>query len=356
MRILLALLLVTVLLAPAAEAQVPRNVVAEDATATWCTYCPSAYAGLEVMKTRYDATEFTAIRYYATSGYLGTVETNARISTYYGIDAFPTVAFDGGSMVVGGDATGSTHVASGAAYDPIVLKEIGIPSLKITINSVDLVQPDGSIDLDIEVMEDIASIANTKVRMVVLENTIINPELPTETLRDVTRDLLPEVALSVSSVGQIQNVTQSFALDPAWKTADLWFAVIVQDDTNKLILQAASSRPLPAYSIRFWAKGARAVAGPSTGAYSYGDFAVFNGGTTSDTFHITLDRGNLPASGCEFTDGVLSIDSFFDVFLAPGESRIFHMEITPSGYGYGSPSIVLTSDGLPGKTREIEYT
>ncbi len=127
MRILLALILVLGIVAPASWAQVPRGVLAEDATATWCTYCPSAYAGLEVMKTRYDATEFNAVRYYATSGYLGTAETDAR-NAYYAVGGYPTVTFDGTSNVVGGDSGGSTNIASGAAYDPIVSREIGVPS------------------------------------------------------------------------------------------------------------------------------------------------------------------------------------------------------------------------------------
>jgi hypothetical protein len=353
MRILFALLLAVVLLAPTAGAQVPRGVFAEDGTATWCTYCPSAYSGLEVMKSRYDRTEFNAVRYYATSGDLGTAETDAR-NAYYGISAFPTVMFDGTTSYVGGDASGSTHVASGDGYDPIVKKEIGIPSpLKITVNSVDLVQPAGSVDVNIEVMENIASIANVKVRMVILENNVV---WGTETFQDVTRDVLPDVALTVSTLGQIQNVAQTFTLNPAWKTADLWLAVFVQDDTNKSILQSGSTRPLPAYSIRYWAKGDRAVVGPSSGTYAYQDFAVFNGGTSGDTFHITLDRTGLPSSwGCDFTDGVTTISSFFDVFLAPGEHRTFHLEMTPSGYGFGNAKIVLTADGLPGKSREIGY-
>jgi hypothetical protein len=53
------LLLALLLTASAASAQFPRGVLAEDGTATWCQYCPDAYAGLEVMKSTYDATEFT---------------------------------------------------------------------------------------------------------------------------------------------------------------------------------------------------------------------------------------------------------------------------------------------------------
>ncbi len=276
MRILLALILVLGFVAPVSMAQVPRNVVAEDATATWCTYCPSAYAGLEVMKTRYDATEFTAIRYYATSGLLGTAETDAR-NAYYAVGGYPTVTFNGTTAVVGGESPPTGDTANGIKYDPIVKNGIGLPSpLKITINSVDLLQPDGSVDVNIEVMENIANIANTKVRMFVLENNLANLDpnapIPGEILYDVTRDVLPEVALSVSAVGQVQNVTQNFAIDPTWKTADLWLAVFVQDNNNKSILQAASSRPLPAYSIRYWAKGDRRSwvlrRGPTTTATS----------------------------------------------------------------------------------------
>ncbi len=355
MRILLALLLVLALLTPAAWAQVPRGVIAEDATATWCVYCPDAYAGLEVMKTRYDATEFMSLRYYSSSGggQLYTAETNARIA-YYGVTGFPTVIFDGKSQVIGG----GTVVATGASYDPIVGTGIGKPSpLKITINSIDLLQPAGSIDLDIEVAETIAtSIANVKIRMAILENNVTNP-YNGENMVDVTRDMLPDVALSVSTLGQVQNVNQAFSLDPAWKTADLWLAVFVQDDTGKTVLQGANSRPQPAYSPRFWAKGDRAVVGSPTGTYSYDDFAVFNGGTQPDVIRVTLDRSAVPAAwGCEFTDGVTTIDSFFDIFLAPGEGHTFHMNVSPVGYGYGGPKIVLTSANLPGRTREIGYT
>ena len=44
----------------------PTTSLAEDATATWCPYCPEAYAGLDVVQSQYDATEFLSVRYYAT--------------------------------------------------------------------------------------------------------------------------------------------------------------------------------------------------------------------------------------------------------------------------------------------------
>ena len=167
------------------------------------------------MKQRYDATEFSAVRYYATSGGLGSAETDARIA-YYDINGFPTVMFDGTIDIVGGSA----ETATGATYDPVVAHEIGVPSpFRIRVNGFDLVQPDGSIDFDVIVEETLPDIGNVKIRALVLENNV--PWGTSEIMQDVTRDVLPDVALTVSQYGQVQNVQANFALDPAWKTTDL---------------------------------------------------------------------------------------------------------------------------------------
>ncbi len=49
----------------------PTTSLAEDATATWCPYCPEAYAGLDVVQSRYDETEFISVRYYSTPAEAG---------------------------------------------------------------------------------------------------------------------------------------------------------------------------------------------------------------------------------------------------------------------------------------------
>jgi hypothetical protein len=62
MRNLLGVLLFLAVAVAPAGAQVPKGVICEDATATWCQYCPYAYDGIEVMKSRYDTNEFTPTR------------------------------------------------------------------------------------------------------------------------------------------------------------------------------------------------------------------------------------------------------------------------------------------------------
>jgi hypothetical protein len=345
MKYALVVLGVLALLASAASGQVPRQVFAEDCTATWCPYCPDAYAGLDTMWAHYDRTEFVSVRYYSTSGGYGTSETDARIS-YYGVTAYPTVIFDGTIPVVGGGST----VASGAVYEPIVGSEIFSPSpLEIRINSVDLTGPDGSIDFDIEVKEDIPDISNVKIRALLLEDNI-EPDVT-----NVTRDVLPDVPLTVSQVGEVQNVVLNFTIDPTW-TNFLWMAVFVQDDTDKSILQAQNTLPKPDYSVRAWAKGNRCVVGTVGTPYDYGDFAVFNGGQQPDVIRVALDTSGLPSGWqCVFTDGVNEYTDYVDLSLNPGESQVFHMRLTPTSSGYAYPNIVLTSANLPGVERRIVY-
>lgn len=333
----------------AAFPQVPHGVIAEDATATWCGYCPFAYQGLEVMKARYDANEFTAVRYYATSGGLGTGETDARIG-YYGINSFPTVVFDGTTFVGGG----TTAIAQGLEYDPVVAAALGTPSpLQITIQGFDLTQPDGFVQFDVEAVETLSDIGNVKIRVLILEN---NVTFQSVMYTDVTRDVLPETALAVSQVGQVQNVSIPFAVNPSWKLADLWIAILIQDDDNRAILQSASTRPAPTYSPRFWAKGSRIAVTPPGSVYEFEDFAAYNYGINPDVIRVELVPGTLPAGWqCAFSDGTTEYTTYVDLPLAPGEHGTFHMKITTGSQGFAGPRIRITSPNLPGRERWIEY-
>lgn len=349
MKFFVSGLLLALFLATTATAQVPKGVIAEDCTATWCTYCPYAYAGLEVMKTRYDANEFTSTRLYATSGGLGTAEVNNRIN-WYGVTGFPTVYFDGGNAVVGG----TTYIASGAAYDPIVLGEIAKPSpIAIRINSVDLVQPDGSINFDVTVAETMPDIGNMIIRGYVIEN---NLSYGGKSYTDVIRDILPDQALTVSMNGQVQHVSINFAVDPTWKLNDLWAVVFVQDDDDKSIVQTESTRAKPSYSPRFWAKGPRSAVCPGVGPYTFQDFAIFNMGTFTDQITVQTESvSQTPGWLVMLTDGTNDFSSKV-LTLAPGQSQILRMKVYANGPGFANANVVITSSHLAGWSRRIGYT
>jgi hypothetical protein len=94
-------------------------------------------------------------------------------------------------------------------------------------------------------------------------------------------------------------VTHAFALDAAWKTADL-AAFFVQDDDNRSILQSGSTRPQP--TIRPLLGEGRPRRRTSAD-HNYQTSVVFNGGTAADVIHVTTTCRLLPGCGCVFTDG-----------------------------------------------------
>jgi hypothetical protein len=263
---------------------------------------------------------------------------------------------NGSDRVVGGDVT----TATGAHYDPVVAREIGVPSpIKITINSVDLVQPNGSIDFDVEIVEAIADISTMKIRAYLIEDNVFwccgfGGE---DTWLDVTRDVMPEIALTVSQVGQVQNVVHNFAINPSWAGAQLSMVAFVQRNSDKYVIQATNTLPKPQYSMRYFAKGSHFAVIPSFGTQEYEDFAVFNMGTSADQIRVELEPGTLPQGWtCAFTDGTNDYTGFVDLNLNAGESRNFRMKVTPTRPGYANPEILLTSVNLPGVERRISYS
>ena len=72
----------------------PKTTLAEDATATWCGYCPDAYAGLDVVHSSTTTVSSLSARYYATTGgsrHCGD-RRRARLLRH---QRFPTVVFNG---------------------------------------------------------------------------------------------------------------------------------------------------------------------------------------------------------------------------------------------------------------------
>ena len=76
----------------------PRKVIAENFTATWCTYCPDVANGLIMMMEEYPDT-FFPIQVHGGDSY-STTWGDARQS-FYGVPGYPTVWMDGVSSQVG---------------------------------------------------------------------------------------------------------------------------------------------------------------------------------------------------------------------------------------------------------------
>jgi hypothetical protein len=252
---------------------------------------------------------------------------------YYGMSGLPSLVWDGTVQWSGA----GTNDATGLPYRSTIMGLLAQPSaFKLTVNSVDFAPPMGSIDLDIEVMEGGFDVSSMVLRMIITEDEV---SFGGDVHQDVTRDMIAEIPVTVSNLGEIQNVSQSFAIDPSWVAGNLEIVAFLQDDTDKEIHAAASSEPGPDYSLRYYALGSLQHVGPSAGFYYFDNFEIFNTGTRTDTYTVQL-TGDLPAGWSSgICDESTCFGLTFSAELAPGESKELHLMVLPGSPG--SASIVL---------------
>lgn len=317
-------------------------------------YCPRAASGIEANKLWFDRNEFNAIRYYGSSGGLSVPESDARHG-YYGLTGFPTSWWNGTTTVVGA----GTDVINGVPYRAIIENALAEPSsFKITVNSVDFTTPTGTIDFDIEVMETMADISNMWVRMAVTEDDVFYDSVD-DWHQDVVRDMPADVALTVGTLGQIQNVQAQFDVDPTWVPEKMEVVIFIQDDDDKRIETSATTSPTADYALGYYALGERIAVGPAVGTYTYDRFRVYNMGTTTDTYTVSVA---MEGAGSETWIGALCDDSIcygetFSTSLRPGEYAELYLDITPNSSGYANATVTLTQDNWPGDfPRTIGYT
>jgi len=270
--------------------------------------------------------------------------------SYYSASAFPTLVWHGTVQFSGA----SVDDATGTPYRARILSNLGRPSaFKITVNSVSLTSPTGSIDLDIEVMEGGVDVSNMFLRIAVTEDDVT---YNAEAFDDVLRDMVDDVAVTVNDLGEVQNVVRTFPVDPSWVPGNMEVIPILQDDTDRKIHAAGSSLTKPDYSLGFFYLGERQIIGPSTGEHSFDNFAVFNLGTLTDTYTVEL-TGHIPDDWVvEISDGVTSYGTTYSQQLAPGESMELHINVEPGSSGYAAISVDMSQANLVHKfPRSIAY-
>jgi hypothetical protein len=216
-------------------------------------------------------------------------------------------------------------------------------AFKLTVNSVDFTPPMGSIDLDIEIMEGGINVSNMFLRMAVTEDHV---PYGGDVFEDVTRDMLDDVPITVSNLGEIQNVSRTFPVDPLWVGANLEVIAFLQDDTDKKVHAATTSKPKPEYSLRYYALGELQHVGPSSGSYTYENFSVYNVGTRTDSYTVDL-TGDLPADWfAGICDDAVCYGLTYTVELAPEESKELHLLVIPASPGYASINIEMSQTML----------
>jgi hypothetical protein len=271
----------------------------------------------------------------ASSGGLSCPDAETRLA-YYSATSLPTLVWGGNTQWSGAGPTDAT----GLPYRSTILGLLAEPSsFKLTVNSVDFTPPTGSIDLDIEVMEGGIDVSNMFLRMAVTEDDV---SYGGDVYYDVTRDMIDDVPITVSNLGEVQNVNRTFPVDPLWVEANLEAIAFLQDDTDKKVHAAASSEPNPDYSLRYYALGELQHVGPSSGDYTFENFAVYNLGNLTDSFTVDL-TGDLPAGWfAGICDDTVCFGSTLTLELAPGGFKELHLLVSPTSPGYASLALEMS--------------
>jgi hypothetical protein len=363
MRKCIPFLVVVVLAAIPAAAQVPKTVVAEDGTATWCGYCPDAYAGLDQMHVWHpDPNDFVSVRYYASpsSGFY-TAEMATRVQTY-GLTGYPTVWFQG-TLTRGG---GGYATSTGYPYQALWEQSLG-PSpftMKFQIFNPSSGPGTGQAQVRIDCVSPPGDISKMVVKIVVYEDAVPYND-PSQGFRvhyEVARDILDPVMLSTANPGEFQIVDKTFPVDPTWVVSNLHAIAFIQEEGPNT---AAADDPIwqackddaPQYSVTYYPAGDRnkVVMVPLNAPYSFGDIAICNAGNGADTITVRLTTDRSPAGWtAEFTDGTSTYTDSVQVPLDPIKTRTFHVNVTPTTADYGIYRLEMFSNNLPTVVKSIK--
>ena len=313
----------------------PMTTIAEDFTATWCGFCPDAYAALDTVHAHYDFTEFLSARYYNSSsnGGYATEETDAR-ANFYGVTAFPTVVFNGLLSQVGGGTT----VATGATYLPIVAANVYKASpIKAEITNFDITT--GAVTANITMKSDTANLENVTLYFLLVENNV------TDDISHLVRDVITQ-NFNLAGLNNVYTSTQTFDISQIANAANCKAYIFVQK-TDKEILNAASSDPTPMYKVRMAMEGGRTFMGP-VGSTTLGpDLSIFNiGRNESVTVTITSDEAPAGSIYLGFCDEEQCYPAEATFSMPAGTTKTIHTTVLPMVAGMVRYHLTINSPNI----------
>jgi thiol-disulfide isomerase/thioredoxin len=218
-----------------------RILVAEEFTATWCTYCPAAATGLEDLDAVAGDSLIVLAYHSSNSGdpfYLAASGTRA---TYYAMTGYPTVYFAGGDEIVGGASTGSMYNSYRTKYDYLKLRTSPL-EMAMTFTAYDSTARNATVR--IAVRNGSGATQSGRLLFAVTERNISYSWQTLSKLDFVVRSMLPDgsgESISIAA-GDSLAVSRVVSIGPSWAAANCRYIAFVQG-TDKTVLQGAMLAP-----------------------------------------------------------------------------------------------------------------
>lgn len=251
-------------------------------------YCPNAEAGLTVCEGLYHPSQFNFISYHSSGigGQLYNADSMVRVN-YYGASALPEIDFDATQEVVGA----GSDARDGHYYTPIINNHMAqsVP-VKVEVPEVSYNGGSSYVDVVVTLYGELTTIANTFVRVAVVEDVVFNGTH----YANVVRDMVPTpsgTALTIQHTGEVQTLHLPFTMG-TWNPANMAVVAFVQRDSDKYIYNSGSSASQPYQAVLAVNGAQQMLAGDAP--MVFGTTNITNYGTMTDTYDITLDTSTLP--------------------------------------------------------------
>ncbi len=332
---------------------VPRRVVMELFTATWCTNCPTSDAALERLAEEM-GDSLTIIEYHPLTDTFGNAESEAR-GQFYGVDAWPTIWCDGLASQVG------TTLDTYQSYFVLAHNRILLNS-QVKIDLTARIEQ-GILGYSATIQPLVKTTLNDpRLLVLVLEDSIYYSALNGLKLhRFVCRDIVPDASgLSLNLVvGNTILKQGNILIDTLkWRTDRLWLAAIVQDNFSKEILQSDFvNLSEPVWDFTLSSGDTVITAGlDSTASYS---FKIKNTGNQPDTFWLDLpDSLSLPGDLNRVIRGSSGVPLSlpYPLALDPGDSvASFTVELSSSTVGDFQTALTVQSTKQPTTIKSVNF-
>ncbi|NPD85829.1 T9SS type A sorting domain-containing protein [Lentimicrobium sp. L6] len=215
-------------------------VVCEEATGTWCGYCPGAAMGLDELVE--NAWPVAVVAYHSGDDY-ETPQGSERLD-YYEVGGYPTVVFDGVVQSVGGSATESMY----DNYLPIVQDRLSIPAA-VSVEIEDIIFSGDALIANIS-MESGSPLEGDQIALIAVlaESHIPESWQGFDELDFVERSIYNgAMGVQLDLSDQMEEQQINIELDPSWVMDNSELVVFVQNlesreiyNGNKIDLMAVS--------------------------------------------------------------------------------------------------------------------
>ena len=202
---------------------VTRQMVSiEDATGTWCTYCPGAAMGCDDLLS---GGKFVGVIANHNGDPYANTFSNQR-NTMYAVSAFPSVGFDGNKGYVGGNHSSSLYNTYLPIYNSLITLESPV-SMNMVVTHTGL---DYTAVITLEKVGTITSTSNILFFFVTQSHMSVNWQGQNH-LEHVNRLMVGGTAGTAVDFtgGNIQTVTLNFTMDASWPIADCEFVTFLQN-------------------------------------------------------------------------------------------------------------------------------